>query len=93
MLDTIFSGQADGSYLKKLTMYIKPNIPILDDWGMAAFSNQYLNILNEIISIFFDALVKSSFYPLFVIPAQAGIQGFSNAMDSSVRGSDGILTF
>ena len=50
MLDTIFSGKADGSYLKKLTMYIKPDILILDDWGMTAFSNQYLNILNEIIS-------------------------------------------
>jgi len=50
MLDTIFSGKADGSYQKKLNMYIKPDLLILDDWGMTAFSNQYLNIMNEIIS-------------------------------------------
>ncbi|MBN2367333.1 MAG: IS21-like element helper ATPase IstB [Calditrichaeota bacterium] len=50
MLDTIYSGKADGSYQKKLNMYIKPDILVLDDWGMTAFTNQYLNILNEIIS-------------------------------------------
>lgn len=50
MLDIIFSGKADGSYQKKLNIYIKPDLLILDDWGMTAFSNQYLNILNEIIS-------------------------------------------
>jgi len=50
MLDIIFSGKADGSYQRKLKTYIKPDLLILDDWGMTAFSNQYLNILNEIIS-------------------------------------------
>lgn len=50
MLENIFSGKADGSYLKKMNMYIKPQLLVLDDWGMTVFSNQYLNILNEIIS-------------------------------------------
>jgi DNA replication protein DnaC len=50
MLHTVYSGKADGSYQKKLNMYIKPDILVLDDWGMTVFSNQHLNILNEIIS-------------------------------------------
>ena len=50
MLDIIYSGKADGSFQKKLNAYIKPDLLVLDDWGMTAFSNQYLNILNEIIS-------------------------------------------
>jgi len=50
MLNIIYSGKADGSFQKKLNTYIKPDLLVLDDWGMTAFSNQYLNILNEIIS-------------------------------------------
>jgi len=41
-----------------------------------------------------DDLVKSPFYPIFVIPAQAGIQAFfKNILDSRVRGNDGSTTF
>lgn len=50
MLDIIYSGKADGTYQKKLDSFIKPDLLILDDWGMLAFSNQFLNILNEIVS-------------------------------------------
>ena len=50
MLEIIYSGKADGTYQKKLDWYIKPDLLILDDWGMLAFSNQFLNILNEIVS-------------------------------------------
>jgi DNA replication protein DnaC len=50
MLDIIFGGKADGSFQKKLNIYTKPELLVLDDWGMTSFTNQYLNILNEIIS-------------------------------------------
>lgn len=50
MLETIYSGKADGTYNKKLDSFIKPDLLVLDDWGMLAFSNQFLNILNEIVS-------------------------------------------
>ena len=50
MLEIIYSGKADGTYHKKLDGFIKPDLLILDDWGMLAFSNQFLNILNEIVS-------------------------------------------
>jgi DNA replication protein DnaC len=50
MLETIYSGKADGTYNKKLDVFIKPDLLVLDDWGMLAFSNQFLNILNEIVS-------------------------------------------
>ena len=50
MLETIYSGKADGTYQKKMDSYIKTDLLILDDWGMQAFPNSMLNILNEIIS-------------------------------------------
>lgn len=50
MLELIYGGKADGSYQKKLDGYIKPDLLILDDWGMTAFSDMHLNILNEVIS-------------------------------------------
>ena len=30
--------------------FIKPNLLVLDDWGLTEFNNQFLGILNEIIS-------------------------------------------
>lgn len=50
MLETIYSGKADGTYQKKLDGFIKPDLLILDDWGMTAFTDPMLNILNEVIS-------------------------------------------
>jgi hypothetical protein len=44
------------------------------------------------ISIF-DSLVKSRKWPLFVIPAKAGIQCFQMLMDSGFRRSDGLSDF
>jgi len=35
-----------------------------------------------------DDLVKSQFWPVFVIPAKAGIQLFKHVMDSRLRGND-----
>jgi len=50
MLGIVYSGKADGTYQKKLDDFIKPDLLVLDDWGMLAFSDNFLNILNEIIS-------------------------------------------
>jgi len=50
MLEYIYSGKADNTYQKKLDSYIKPDLLILDDWGMQPFKDYMLNILNEIIS-------------------------------------------
>jgi len=50
MLENIYAGKADGSYSKRMESFIKPDLLILDDWGLTEFSNQFLNILNEIIS-------------------------------------------
>ncbi len=50
MLDYIYSGKADNSTNKKMKQFIKSNLLILDDWGLQAFPNRLLNILNEIIS-------------------------------------------
>ncbi len=50
MLEHIFSGTADNSISKKLDLYIKPDLLILDDWGLQPFPDNLLNILNEIIS-------------------------------------------
>ena len=50
MLETIYAGKADGSYAKLMDLFIKPQLLILDDWGLTSFTNQHLNILNEIIS-------------------------------------------
>jgi len=50
MLEYIFAGKADNTYAKKLKEFLKPDLLILDDWGLQAFPNQLLTILNEIIS-------------------------------------------
>ena len=41
----------------------------------------------------FDSLVKSQKLPVFVIPANAGIQGNQSLLDSRFRGSDGLGDF
>ena len=40
-----------------------------------------------------DAFVKSQKSSVFVIPANAGIQGIQSLLDSRVRGSDGLGDF
>jgi DNA replication protein DnaC len=50
MLEDIYAGKADGTYTKLMDAYIKPHLLILDDWGLTAFPNHFLTILNEIIS-------------------------------------------
>ncbi len=50
MLEYIYSGKADATYNKKLESFIKPDVLILDDWGMTPFPDMMLNILNEVIS-------------------------------------------
>jgi len=50
MLEDIYSGKADNTFNKKINKYIKPDLLILDDWGMTEFNDAALNILNEIIS-------------------------------------------
>lgn len=49
MLELIYSGNADNSSQRKMKQFLKPDLLILDDWGLQAFPNQLLNILNEII--------------------------------------------
>lgn len=41
---------AVGSYTKRMEKYIKPDFLILDDCWALTFNNQFLNIINEIIS-------------------------------------------
>lgn len=50
MLEDIFAGKADNSFNKRLSGYVKPDLLILDDWGMIEFGSQMLHILNELIS-------------------------------------------
>lgn len=50
MLEYIYSGNADNSAGKRMKQFIKPDLLILDDWGLQAFPNKLLNILNEIMS-------------------------------------------
>ena len=50
MLEYIYSGHADNSTNKRMKQFIKPDLLIFDDWGLQAFPNKLLNILNEIIS-------------------------------------------
>ena len=50
MLDYIYSGKADNSEIRKIKQFTKPDLLILDDWGLQAFTNHLLHILNEIIS-------------------------------------------
>jgi DNA replication protein DnaC len=50
MLEYIYSGKADATYQKKMDSFIKPELLILDDWGMTPFNEVMLNIINEIIS-------------------------------------------
>jgi uncharacterized membrane protein YcgQ (UPF0703/DUF1980 family) len=40
-----------------------------------------------------DGFAKSRFYPVFVIPAKAGIQLNQAVLDSRLRGSDGFFDF
>jgi|TARA_B100001971_G_C18083244_1_gene479453 DNA replication protein DnaC len=49
MLEYIFAGKADNTYPRKLKEFLKPDLLVLDDWGLQAFPNQLLTILNEII--------------------------------------------
>ena len=50
MLEYIYSGNADNSTSKRIKQFTKPDLLILDDWGLQAFPNKLLNILNEIMS-------------------------------------------
>lgn len=50
MLEEIYAGKADNSYTKRMKSFITPDLLVLDDWGLAEFSNSFLSILNEIIS-------------------------------------------
>lgn len=50
MLEYIYSGRADGTYQKKMDGFIKPDLLIIDDWGMTPFNDTMLSIINEIIS-------------------------------------------
>lgn len=50
MLEYIFAGKADNTYPRKLKEFLKPDLLVLDDWGLQPFPNQLLTILNEIIS-------------------------------------------
>ena len=50
MLEDIYSGKADASFNKKLKLYLKCDLLVLDDWGMVPFPDTMLNILNEVIS-------------------------------------------
>lgn len=49
MLEYIYSGKADNSVDKKMKQFLKPDLLILDDWGLQPFPNHLLDILNEII--------------------------------------------
>ncbi len=48
MLEYIYSGNADNSTQKRIKQFTKPDLLILDDWGLQAFPNKLFNILNEI---------------------------------------------
>jgi hypothetical protein len=47
----------------------------------------------QIPKSFSNSLLKKSFAPYVVIPAEAGIQSFQSILDSRLRGSDGKLEF
>ena len=47
----------------------------------------------EMIGSIHDGFVKSPFYPIFVIPAKAGIQLIQAVLDSCFRRSDGFSDF
>jgi DNA replication protein DnaC len=66
MLDDIYAGKADGTYVKRMNQFIKPDLLILDDWGLTPFTNQSLAILNEIISERYErgSLIITSNRPL-----------------------------
>ena len=49
MLEFIYSGNADNTVQKTIKQFLKPDLLVLDDWGLQAFPNHLLNILNEII--------------------------------------------
>lgn len=66
MLEEIYAGKADGSYAKRMDLFIKPDLLVLDDWGLTDFNNQFLHIINEIISERYEqgALIISSNRPI-----------------------------
>jgi len=49
--------------------------------------------MKKLSSGYYAGFVKSRFYPLFVIPAKAGIQLNQAVLDSRLRGSDGVFDF
>jgi len=59
--------------------------------GFCHYIVMYNQFFIEILSI--DKLVKSQKWPVFVIPANAGIQENQPLLDSRVRGSDGLGDF
>lgn len=66
MLEDIFAGKADNTFNKRLTGYVKPDLLILDDWGMIEFGEKMLHILNELISERYEngAIIITSNRPL-----------------------------
>jgi len=66
MLEYIYSGNADNSVQKKMKQFLKPDLLILDDWGLQAFPNHLLSVLNEIISERYEqgSLIVTSNRPL-----------------------------
>ena len=66
MLEYIYSGTADNSVQKKMKQFLKPDLLILDDWGLQVFPNHLLSILNEIISERYErgSLIVTSNRPL-----------------------------
>lgn len=50
MLEAIYAGKADNSVQKKMKQFIKPDLLVLDDWGLQAFPNHLLEILNEVVT-------------------------------------------
>jgi hypothetical protein len=51
------------------------------------------NMCLSVQDISVDEFVKSQKSPVFVIPANAGIQGNQSLLDSRFRGSDGLGDF
>jgi len=53
----------------------------------------FISVAEKMERINKDDLVKSRFYPVFVIPAKAGIQLNQAFLGSRLRGSDGFSDF
>jgi hypothetical protein len=52
-----------------------------------------MEIRNSFVYFKYDDFVKSRFFPVFVIPAEAGIQLNQAVLDFRPRGSDGLSGF